>query len=93
MQSAIPEGWFHLVLNYNNTNYGDEMTVYLDGVLAQTYTLRFGGTASVKGGKAVIGRCLANYDGGHASVVVDEMTFWNRNLSPQEIQAMYNMHQ
>ena len=90
-----PEGWFHLVLNYISLADGQGITIYRDGVLQGSGTSK-GGTSqsySPGDGRVVIGRRWTDRDEWYASVEVDELTFWNRTLTLQEIQAIYYMHQ
>ena len=89
---AKPTGWFHLVINYIGPADGQGITIYTNGVLDGSDTEKYKYSWSPGDGRVVIGRKFTDSDTAYASVEVDELTFWNRALTPQEIQAIYNMH-
>ena len=59
--------------------------IYKDGVDTETDTSRFAGSYGQGDGRIVIGRQLTNIDGSYASVELDELMFFNANLSDPEI--------
>ena len=85
-------GWFHLVLNYIGPADGQGITIYTDGDLQVSVTSRVTTSYTAGDGRVVIGRARTDLDERYASVEVDELTFWNRALTQQEIQAIYYMH-
>ena len=88
MTSYKPNGWFHLVIN----GVGEGLNVYINGELEGNAGLERYNVESGDG-RMVIGRRYTNKDKYYVTVMVDEMTFWNRNLTTQEIQAIHAMHQ
>ena len=86
-----PIYWHHLVFNYIGTNGTQGIAVYHDGqeVTGSTNGQTLSTTAGP--GEVVIGRYLTTWDGGYSSVLVDELLFFNRELTPEEIQILYNM--
>ena len=84
--------WYHLVMNYMGPNDGQGITVYTDGALRGSDTNKDTHTYTAGDGRLVIGRHYTDHDGHYESVTFDELTFWNRILTLQEIQALYNMH-
>ena len=86
-----PEGWFHLVLNYIGPADGQGITIYKDGILQGSDTSKGGPSYPPGDGRVVVGRWFTDRDRDYASVEVDELTFWNRALTLQEIQAIYYM--
>ena len=88
MASHKPKGWFHLVMN----GVDEGLHVYINGELERNGTTVDSVKVKAGDGKTVIGRTYTNKDKYYVSVMVDEMTFWNRNLTTQEIKAIYAMH-
>ena len=87
-----PDGWFHLVLNYIGPAEGQGVTIYKDGVLQGSGTDKIVGTTYMEGdGRMFIGRWYTEREGRYASVEADELTFWNRALTLEEIKAIYDM--
>ena len=87
-----PAGWYHLVMNYIGSADGQGITVYTDGAVQGSGTSKYTQTEQPADGRVVIGRYYTDNDERYASVLVDELTLWNRTLTLQEIQAVYNMH-
>ena len=85
-------GWYHLALVFHGPNPGEGMSVYHgwnrltkdDGLTANEYP-------NPPDGTVVIGKYQTNGDTNYGSVMVDELTFWNRQLLPSEIQALATM--
>ena len=87
-----PDGWFHLVLNYIGPADGQGFNIYTDGALLGNGTNKVTLSYTPGDGRLVIGRLFTDRDDAYVSVEVDELTVWNRTLTLQEIQAIYNMH-
>ena len=79
-------------MNYIGPADGQGITVYTDGAVQGSGTSKGSGSRPPGDGRVVIGRYYTNRDDRYASVAVDELTLWNRTLTLQEIQAVYNMH-
>ena len=59
--------------------------VYNDGVEVGSGSTNLGGSYSVGDGRIAIGRSYSGADGDYASVEVDELLFFNENLTESEI--------
>ena len=79
-------------MNYIGPADGQGITVYTDGSLQGNDTSKYTRSWAAGDGRLVIGRWYTDRDQRYASVAVDELTLWNRTLTLQEIQAVYNMH-
>ena len=79
-------------MNYIGPADGQGITVYTDGALQGSDTSKHTHSLQPGDGRVVIGRRYTDRDWDYASVEVDELTLWNRTLTLQEIQAVYNMH-
>ena len=90
--SKKDDEWFHVVLNYKGLNGDGGMSVYINGVLEGITAAKYNLGGVPSDGRVVIGKSCPNKDKYHVSVMVDELTLWNRTLCPKEIQAIYNMH-
>ena len=87
---TIP-GWFHLVVVYLGPNNGQGLVVYVNGTREGRDKTMYGGANQPGNGELIIGRKYTDWDDKYASVAVDEMTLWNRELSAQEIENLYQM--
>ena len=88
--AAHPSGWFHSVLVYHGPNDCERITVYHDGTQVGNDTSKRS-TNRVSGeGRILIGRRNIDTDWGYNSVEVDELVFWNRNISSTEVQLISN---
>ena len=80
-----PTAWFHLGLVYHGSEDGQGFTVYYDGRLLQSVTQKIPNTFDRGRGKLVVGRILIDKDNRYASIEVDDIILWNRQLNVQEI--------
>ena len=87
----IPLDWYHLVFNYISTNETQGIVIYHDGQEVARSTNEGTGPTTPGSGEVVIGRYFTSLDGAYSSVLVDEMLFFNRELTAEEIEALYNM--
>ena len=93
--STVPTEWYHLVFNYVSGSPAtlEGITIYHDGVEVGSGTQKTSHTTNAGQGVVVIGRYFAQaHEQDFASVMVDELLFFNRNLSPDEVSILYNMH-
>ena len=81
--------WFHLVLNYLGPDQG--ATIYQDGEENEHQHI-FPATLVTGTGVVAIARHLPVSDSRYASLMMDELMFFNRKLSLNEIQILYNQH-
>ena len=91
--SSVPNEWYHLVFNYIGTNNAESVAIYHDGVHVGSSTQKTVYTRNARPGVVVIGRYFVQFQEKYfASVMVDELLFFNRYLTTQEVQILYNMH-
>ena len=80
------------MFNYISSYIGDRVIIYHDGAEVGVGTQktpfgRNGGGAGV----VVIGRNIVQLEQAFASVMMDELLFFNRYLNQEEVQILYNM--
>ena len=86
-----PTGWTHVVVNYIGQQDGQGMEIYHNGESAgsdHTKSLR---TLSAGDGRVVLGRAYTDLDTWYAPVDIDEILFFNRKLSAEDIRDIQNM--
>ena len=88
---GIIPGWFHLVVVYLGPNNVQGLVVYVNGTKEVTDTIMYRVANHPGNGKLIIGRRYTDWDHNYTSVAVDELTLWNRALSAQEIENLYQM--
>ena len=81
--------WFHLVFVFHGPNNGEGITVHLnsESVTASSKAANniFPNKAT---GEVAIGRLYMDLDQQYGNVMADELTFWNRQLSETEVEAL-----
>ena len=82
--------WVHEVINYVGPNNGDDFGIYHNGdfIFNVTLFLTFTNQSIPSDGRIVIGRTRTNVNFNYASVQVDELLFFNKNLTEQEIMML-----
>ena len=93
--STVPAEWYHLVFNYieDSPAGGNSVVIYHDGVEVGRRAQKVSYTNNAGVGIVVIGRHYVQaLEQDFASVMVDELLFFNRKLTPDEVQILYNMH-
>ena len=82
--------WVHLVLNFIRPHEGFQL--FKDGILVrhQANTAYMGTPIASGNGRLVLGRRHPNVDGRYSSVDLDELVFFNRKLTGQEVETLYN---
>ena len=87
-----PSGWTHVVLNYIGPDNGQGIRIYHSGVLTMTEDTKTYFTPLSGHGRVAVGM---DGDCGHgwvyAGVDMDELLFFNKMLSDQEIMDIKNM--
>ncbi|MCK5176788.1 MAG: LamG domain-containing protein, partial [Candidatus Aenigmarchaeota archaeon] len=78
--------WHHVVGTYDGTT----MKIYIDGNLEDTNT-DFSGNLSTNDGNVRIGADYQATPDNFFKGTIDEVLIWNRALSPEEINASYNV--
>ena len=84
-----PVGWLHIAWVINDLGMGFSM--YHDGALQATYTTPVSDAGDPDTGEVVIGKKYLNEDGHFSGITVDELSFWNRKLTAQEITDIFNI--
>ena len=88
MKSVKPTGWFHSVVLYYGLDEG--IAIYHDGTEIGRETMKLLRSYTTGSGHTVIGkRSHDDTSGTYSSVWMDEVTFWNRYLTTDEITGMY----
>ena len=93
--SINPTDWFHMVFNYigGSPTRGDSVIIYHDGAEVGSNTQKTQKVRNTGPGVVVIGRYFVQFQEQYfASVMLDELLFFNRYLTAQEVQILYNMH-
>ena len=85
-----PSGWTHFVPNYVGPNNGDGIRIFYDGVEVGSDTTKGTNSFPTGDGRIAVGRRFTNEDRNYPSVQVDDLVFFNRNLSLADIQAIFN---
>ena len=83
--------WYHLALVYHGPNDGQGISIYHDGNLIKNDASKALRDREESRGTVVIGKLYTDTDQHYGSVMVDELTFWNKQLLPAEIQAIVAM--
>lgn len=83
---GITSGWNHCVLTFNNTT----VTPYLNGTAGTPTALSGGGPVGDPGSAYTVQIGNAHSYAYFTAGSIDEVGFWNRALTPQEIAALYN---
>ena len=87
-----PSGdWLHVVINFHGPNNGKGFKTYFNGNLRISDTTKSSFTTTPSNGRVVIGRFFAELDNYYTSMDVDETLFFNRTLTTQEINSLYNI--
>ena len=86
--------WVQVVLNYlgQDVDLGG-INVYNDKEFIGSKTNGIAQESSSGTSDVVLGRRFTDDDGSYTSAQVDELMFFNRNLSESDIEAYYNFHQ
>ena len=90
--SALSD-WTHVVLNYIGPQGGEGFTVYYNGVQSGNGTTKGSLNTAVSSGDGgvVVGKYPTNLNLQYSGVDIDELLFFNRRLSDQDVQAISNM--
>ena len=89
-----PTGWFLITMVLRGPD--DEVVIYHDATqVAQTTEKKvIPDINSLPGLRRVfIGRKRVSHDQDYASIMVDELTMWNRKLTQEEVTQIYEMYQ
>ena len=86
---SYPEhtGWTHIVLNYIGPNDGIRM--FINGTEVVSDTTKTVRSYSTGDGRIVVGRFSTNQDRNYASVMVDELIYFNASLTSDDVESIY----
>ena len=76
------------MLNYIGPNNGQGIQIYYDGVEVDSDTVQDVQSCSAGDGRIVVGRQFTDRDRDYASVMVDELLFFNQTLTAEEISTL-----
>ena len=85
---SFPTDWYHLAMIFHGPNNGQGMSIYHNGSLVKYDLTKALKNYTGSSGNVIIGKRFTDRDEDYGSVMVDELTFWDRQLLPEEIQAM-----
>ena len=77
---------------YHGPNNGEGFTVYYHGVEVGHEHTRYNRSYITDPDFMFIGRRWTDMDNLYTSVCMDELTMWNRQLSVQQIQDIFNIY-
>ena len=88
----VPSGWFHLALVFHGPEHG--FIVYKDNTSLTDSILTTGDDASTRNssGVVVLDRAIEDRSRNYGSFSLDELTFWNRQLTETEVEKLRNMY-
>ena len=89
---STPTSWFHLALVFHGPEEGQGITVYTNGTPAAAPSLRGTNHTRNSWGIVLIGRLRTDQGPNYASLMADELTFWNRQLRDEEVEALRDMY-
>ena len=78
------------MLNYIGPNDGEGIRMFIDGAEVRSSTTGSARSVSVGDGRIVVGRLYPDLDQEYASVMVDELIYFNAALTSDDVQSIYN---
>ena len=86
-----PTGWTHVVLNYIGPNDGEGIQAFYNGAEEASGTTKDTSRSYSPGnGRIVMGRVFTDQDQNQASVMIDELIYFNASLTSDDVQSIYN---
>ena len=86
-EAEIPSDWFHIVLEFIGPDTG--MKAYIDGVFKASHLSKVPRTPPISSGtNFVLGRGSVDEDDKYSTISVDEIMFWEQELSGEEISCL-----
>ena len=86
--ASFPSDWYHLAMILHGPNDGQGISIYHDGILVKRDSTKEQKNYTQSTGTVIIGKRFTDRDEDYGSIMVDELTFWDRQLLPEEINAM-----
>ena len=88
ISSLPPSGWTHLVLNYIGPQNGQGIRMFYDGTEVAHDTSLCCTPQQPGNGRILVGKPRIDLDNYYSSVQLDELIFFNRALTMEEIRAL-----
>ena len=88
--SKVDNQWVHLVLNFIGPAEGFQ--VFKDGAHVPGLQTKRSYSRPSGAGRLVLGKQYPHKDGQYSSVDLDELIFFNRKLTEQEVTTFYDNH-
>ena len=86
-------GWHHFAIVLPGHSVDNEPILYHNGNKVDSWiTYAQARTCQSGTGKLVIGRHFSDRNFDYSSTIVDELTFWNRNLTNGEVKSIYDSY-
>ena len=85
VSSPIQLQWTHVVLNFK----GNGIWLFLDGIEKEGTTSKDQGTYSPGDGRIFVGKRYTDLNGSYVSMDVDEVIYFNKALSDEEISDLH----
>ena len=82
--------WFHIVFNIIGPNDGQGFRIYHDGKIGGNVTRFHRPRSTAHDARIVIGRFYTGHNSSYASFDMDELLFFNKSLTEEEIKMMNN---
>ena len=90
LNHSTTTGWTHIVLNYLGPNEGEGIRIYYDGEEVGTEPTKTSPILTTGIGRIVLGRYYPDEEGHYSSIQVDELLFFNTELTNAEIGLIFN---
>ena len=87
---STPAEWTHVVLNYIGPSNDEGIRIYYDGAEVASDSTNETASHSAVDGRIVVGRAFTNLNDYYASVMVDELIYFNAVLKSDDVQLIYN---
>ena len=78
------------MLNYIRPNNGEGIKVYVNGAEVVSSTTKEGGLYPTGDGRIAVGRVYTDREQGYASVLVDELIYFDAVLTIDDVGSIYN---
>ena len=87
--SSNQQGWTHIVLNYIGPNEFEGIRMFINGQEVEGTATKSGEPNSPGDGRIVVGRSYTDHDYYYGSMQVDEVIYFNKALSRDQISDLH----
>ena len=87
----IPNGWFHVILNYEGPDNSEGFTTYFNGRLVMSDRRKRPDNNSPGNARMAIGRSFTEIDDFYSSMEMDELAMFNRFLTSEQISLINSL--